>query len=367
MDLSKDILMYDHQGNLLQNKPNARCADNCQCIGAFDKTDGSDTNPEGNQTTSVSNPSLLYWPTSGQYNNEIWTAVVFCVAGVGVLITVILIVYVLYKVCKNELKRRYIALGLLLMASLVLLHLSVLAFVYTPSITVCGLRFVAPGLTYALCFGIILVKMMSLRQYKFIGLGGEVSSLNHILTILFIVGVQIAIYVQWWAKKRSMLLTETLNTALYACNFERDEFLLHLTYVMILIVVCAFYGLSVRKERKNMNEIRFLLASTWLCALAWVVWTIAYMLLAKEHIDITVCVGVLVCATLMLCIIYVPKIYFMSRLKYNVSKKRRQQNGYKVDPDFLFERPYTLPGTMLSTYSDKYPPSYSTYDSSFQY
>ncbi|XP_046340819.2 uncharacterized protein LOC124121790 [Haliotis rufescens] len=337
----------------------AHCHSKCICL----------NNVTSNR--NITPADAVFYETSGRFNGELWATIIVTISAAGAFVTLILIFYVIYKVCAGALAKRYVGLGLLLLIGVLILYLAVLPFVFTPSNTVCGLRFFAPGFTYCLCFATVLVKMTSIRDYKLIGLGGEVSNLNQFLSVFFVTSVQIAIGVQYWVLKAPFVTEKSTGSqTFYACAFQRSEFLVYLVYVMFVLVLSSIYGIGVRKEQKNMGEARLLLTSSWLCVFVWVGWTVVLMVLDVTLIEPVISAGIMACATLMLTVIFIPKIHMVARLKYDVSKQTTSmQNGYKVDPDFMFERPYSLPGTLTSSYSSvkTYPKSIEHFDSSLSY
>ncbi|XP_041347350.1 metabotropic glutamate receptor-like [Gigantopelta aegis] len=364
LDFNK-LRFYDNNGDVLPSTLYSQCYEDCMCLNI--KTTPPTTEP----AVEVLDPAH-FSNSSGQFNGVLWATVILAIAASGAFISFVLMLYVLYKVCSGALAKRHVWLGFMLLAGVMLLYLSVIPFTFTPSEGVCGLRYFAPGFSYALCFASILVKLTSLRDYRLIGLGGEVSNLNQMLSVLFVSGVQIAVGVQYWVQNKPMLLTRSIGLdAMFACSFEKKEFVVYLVYIMILIVTCSLYGIGVRNERKNMGEAKLLLTCSWLCVVVWVAWLIVVFVLSSQYTDASICIAILACATLMLVGIFIPKIHLVSRLKYDVSKHAsgNASNGYKVDPDFFFERPYSLPGTMTSTYSSvkTFPKSITNFDSSMSY
>lgn len=322
-----------------------------------------------------------YKNSSAKFQKDLWVLIVVIIAGTGSLLTLTLMVYIMCKVCAGALMRRYLALGILLLVGMVFLFLSVLPFLFSPSENVCGTRFFAHGFSYAFCYAIMLTKMMSLRDYKYIGLGGEISRINQMLTVFFITSVQVAIGVQWWVLKTPVVYTEAmfeagendalLETTYYACDFVRKDFVFYHSYVIFLLVLCCLYSLGVRKETKNMNEARLLLICSWFCLALWIGIVVTLMILDRKYLEAICAIGILANALSMVVIIYLPKLTAISRLKYDVSEqKAHKENGYKLDPDFQFERPYSLPGTLHSSITDKaltYPRSLATFDTSLSY
>ncbi|KAJ8301933.1 hypothetical protein KUTeg_020920 [Tegillarca granosa] len=360
------IKAYDSSGNQLRLLPSSVCYRNCKCENK-ETVENITATPEPSPRTD-----LEFFGTTQQFNSELWAIVVLTISCGSALVSLMFIVYVIMKVCGGLLQKRYIGLGIMLLVSIVTMYLSVLPFVFTPGENICSLRFFLPGLTYALTFAVIMAKLMSLRAYKLIGLGGEISNLNQFLTVLFVTGVQLAIGIHWWIKQGSLFVVDTSlpDVTQYACKFDKTEFVIYLVYIMFLIVLAAFYAILVRNETKNMGEAKLILISSWMTIAVWVAWIAVLIIQPKDYEEPTVCVGIIVTASVTILVVFVPKLHRISKLKYDVKKSAGMENGgYKIDPDFLFERPYTLPAMRTSfKYSEKTnPKSISKFDSSLSY
>ncbi|KAL4227013.1 hypothetical protein ACF0H5_014989 [Mactra antiquata] len=367
---------YSSKGSVLPEFRESYCfSSRCTCVNINSTTGDSSTDEN-----IVLDYEMAYKANTGEFQKDLWVLIVVIIAGTGSLITLFLMIYIMCKVCAGALVRRYLALGLLLLVAMVFLFLSVLPFLFSPSENVCGMRFFAHGFSYALCFGVILAKMMTLRDYRYIGLGGEISRINQLLTVFFIISVQIAIGVQWWVLRSPVVFTETLrmeidgtlqNVTFYACDFVREDFISYHSYVIFLVVLCCLYGLSVRRETKNMKEARLLLICSWVCLIFWIAVIVTLIILDRKYLEAICSIGILANALTMMVVIYLPKLTAISRLKYEVSENNmRKENGYKLDTDFQYERPYSLPGTLRSSITDKaltYPRSLATFDTSLSY
>ena len=370
------VKFYTVDGVLIQRNVDSYCASQCNCINNY-----TVENTTGHFVAVELDSEKGFVDSSAEFDRKLWSIVVIIIAMSGCVITLGMMMYIMCKVCAGALIRRYLVLGVLLLVAMMFLFLSVLPFVFTPSEIGCGMRFFAHGFSYAFCYAIMLTKMTSLRDYKYIGLGGDVSRLNQLLSVFFITGVQIAIGVQWWVLGGSMLVqtivpekmaAEIQNVTYYACAFERKDFIAYHSYVMLLLVICCFYSISVRKETKNMKEARLLLVCSWFCLALWIALVITFLILKREYLDAIAAIGLVANALSMMVIIYLPKLTVIARLKYEISDKggKRMENGYKVDTDFQFERPYSLPGTMHSTFTDKNATltrSLAAFDSSLSY
>lgn len=363
LTLSKELIKA-YRGNLPIDLPLSRCVGTCVCVN-FNKTDD-----KPDMTEAYQDPEMQFFKSSAKLNYELWVFVMLAIACGGVAASLLFLIYVIYKTCVGLLNKRYIGLGVLLLLAVISVYFSVLPFMLTPSTSVCGARYLLPQITYALVYATCLTKLMSLRSYKLIGLGGEISNLNQFLTVTFITSVQIAISVQYVVLKGPFLETKQSSSGrVYACQFDRDEFLVYLIYVMLIILICALYAFTVRKEKKNMGEAIFILISSWINIGIWIAWIVVLKTTSRDYVEPTICLGLIVCATAIVLTIFLPKLHKIVKLKYDVKKSGVQNGGYKIDTEFMFDRPHTLPGGFRSSYnfSPSKTKNISTFDSTFSY
>ncbi|KAH3819850.1 metabotropic glutamate receptor 3-like [Dreissena polymorpha] len=350
----------------------------CSCTNMNMSSDGK------NQTLSANlDKDMGFVNTTGEFQRGLWQIITIVIAGSGAFLALILLLYLICKLFGGGLLRRHLVLGIPLLFATMLLLLSVLPFVFSPSEAVCGLRYFAHGLSYALCFGILLTKMMSLRDYKFVGLGGDVSKVNQLLLAFFIAAVQIAIGVQWWVLRSPVLITvnvtelvdgQVRKNTYYACDFTRRDFISYHSYVIFLIVLCCLYSFSIKSSLRNTKEVssKVLVVCAWFCLALWIAIIVTFFVLTRDFLEAICAIGLLANAMSILLIIFLPTVTLISRLKYDVAKSPgdRNSNGYKLDTDFQFERPYSLPSTLHSAITDKsltMPRSLATFDTSLSY
>ncbi|XP_069101405.1 uncharacterized protein [Argopecten irradians] len=367
LDMTR-IKAYDSNGMAYTSVPESRCYQNCVCVNF-----GSENNTDGEDEIDPYSDALFY-DTSGQFDPVLWAVMVLIVSLGGAFVVLMFMFYVIYKVCIGFLYRRYISLGMLMLLSVIFLYLAVVPFVFTPSNWVCACRRFVPGLAYAFLFATILSKLMALRAYKLIGLGGELSSVNQFLAILFITGIQVALGLQWLLYEDEYVITRNDVFPQYACIFDKFKFVTYLSYVMFVILLCAMYSLTVRNEKKNLGEARLIFVASWVIIFVWIGWLIVIYMEPRDYIEPTICIGMIACATVILMVVFVPKLYRITNLKYDIRDSGMENGGLgKVDAEFIFERPFTLPASAASEatsikYSDKTnPKSISTFDTTMSY
>ncbi|KAK0052672.1 metabotropic glutamate receptor 3 [Biomphalaria pfeifferi] len=354
---ASSIQFYNQLGEVLSHIPEIQCRNECECVKIFARN-----------LSHVIDDHHFYSSQPGEFILESWAIAVVAVSGSGCFMSIVFAVYVIHKMCTRTIGKRYTFLGLALLLAVTVMYSAVLPFVFTPSETVCALRYFLTGVAYALCFAVILVKLMTLQSYKFIGLGGEVSGLNQAATVFFITCVQVSSGVHWWLYYSPFVQSShsMVGGLMYACNMGKIDLSIYLAYVMFLLVACCLYSVGVRSEKRNMGEAKLLLSCSWLCLAVWLSWLLCLFLFDAKWSQVIVCASILGCASSVMLIVFIPKIRLVSRLKYDLSQKSAERNGYSIDTDFLYERPQSLPGTLTSTFSSgkaSFPKTVTSFDS----
>ena len=80
----------------------------------------------------------------------------------------------------------------------ILLLAGVVPWLLPPSMSICAVRHILHPLVLALCFSILLVKTMQLKSLMTIGLGGSLPQINQLMSLLFMLSVQVVIVVEWY-------------------------------------------------------------------------------------------------------------------------------------------------------------------------
>ena len=83
---------------------------------------------------------------------------------------------------------------------------------------------------------------MYLRAQNSLGLGGSVNRCNQLLTLLFIIGVQVALETQWW-----LLRPPGLNPGTLECSVGKTETLESQIYVTVLLLLSTAVAISTRR------------------------------------------------------------------------------------------------------------------------
>ncbi|CAG2056647.1 unnamed protein product [Timema podura] len=324
-------------------------------------------------------------PTSGLLNNEgsgvdarrvtpessitrAWATVLVATAAVGTFIAMFMLIYVLIKICDGTLAGNQ-SLGILLLLGIMLIYACVVLYVLPGSEVKCMLRTILYPIALSLCYGILIIKVMQLRSLVLLGLGGRISYINQYIILFFIIMVQIVIVVQWYFTNRPQFRVD--NEGSPYCYMPRIEFLLLHLYIAILLLISFVYGLTVLKIRRNYKEGRWVTLAAFLSLPVFAVWGLIYSLIPDRYVDSTVCVALLVLATIIIMAVFIPKMSTISKQSSHFKHKRMHMSdsvttvfttfsdfhnssgvGTRKKMDHSFHPPQKLSTTMMDAYAD---------------
>jgi len=245
-----------------------------------------------------------------------WSLAILSVALIGIFIAMWMLIYVIIKMCDQTLGGSQ-ALGLLLLFSVILLFCSVIPWLLPPNETICATRHFLPPLALALNFSILLVKAMQLRSLIKVGLGGTIPQINQIVSLIFMLAVQVSIWqtnsfaihskrldhfeyilitkwsrflrrlavrisrqnwsqvvisCEWYLTNSPIRIDQDRETSYPSCGVTRVRFVLLHTYPAVLLVLAFCFGVSVLKIKTNFHEGRWITAATISMMPVYVVW-----------------------------------------------------------------------------------------------
>ncbi|KAL8599974.1 hypothetical protein ACOMHN_038973 [Nucella lapillus] len=276
-----------------------------------------------------------------------WIIALGVLAGLGILSVMVFEVYILYKLLGTRMgnKWRTMWLGQLLLFAVLLCYLTLFAYLFIPTKETCGLTRFGVGVSYSMCFAVLLVKLMVILTSKASDnalLAGEGDSPNYLrgiyqfLMFVFVVGVQVVIDAQWLitVPPEAVKVTSNNGEAVWVCNhytfkasdsmtamtdmssFVRSEFenhVLSLVYIMFLILITTVLALSAHGIITNHRESVFIGIAAGFSIPIWLAWSLVGGLnkdnaYAHEFGDACIAFGLFVTATLILFAMFLPKV-----------------------------------------------------------
>ncbi|XP_013787930.2 uncharacterized protein LOC106471853 [Limulus polyphemus] len=263
--------------------------------------------------TNIQNTSF------GAWINRTWCLVTIAFSGAGVLVTLYVLVFLLMKFCDKTVKKNTIVISMFQLLALITMYVGALLFTFQPSFAMCGARKVVHNVAYAFNYGCLLLRAMSLRSQKTLGLGGSISQVNQMLTLLFVVGAQVALEVQWWILRPPGVVFEPGE--LLECSISRGDFLVCQSYIIFLLVVAVLMAFFSRNTPYCYREGYCVTVTSLLCLTVFFVWVVAFGLLPKdEDRGFSASVAQISTATVILGGIFGPQLYSLHKYGKNIHK-----------------------------------------------
>lgn len=241
-----------------------------------------------------------------EFISRTWTLVVLAVAIFGTCAALWMFIYVLIKMCDGTLTGNQ-TMGLILLMGVTGLFASVVPWLLPPNEVICAVRHFLHPLIMVLCFAILLVKAMQLRSLVSVGLGGSLPQFNQIVSLVFMVLVQVVIAGEWYATSQPLGIA--INEGYPECNVSRKRFLLLHLYPATLLLLAFFYGMTVLKIKRNFNEGRWITCATLFMVPVFAAWSLVYYFAPVQFHDPSVAVSITAVAGILLAAIFVPKMH----------------------------------------------------------
>ncbi|XP_069158692.1 uncharacterized protein [Procambarus clarkii] len=258
------------------------------------------------------------------YVGRTWAFSVLVVACLGVVVSLYIAVYVALRICDGTLTGSQV-LGAVLLLGVMGLYASCVIYVLPPTSITCAVREWVPPMCLALCYGILLAKSMHLRALVSIGVGGEVSQVNLHVSLLFMVSVQAALCMLGHA---GGLLTQEeplIKIGLDGnrqCGQKRIATLATRVYLLLLLFLTLILATVNRKIQRNHNEGQWLLLTSCVSVPVVAVWSVMSYLAPSALEAPTTSVALLVLASVILGLVFIPKMRIIAQQAKDFRHKR---------------------------------------------
>ncbi|XP_071527239.1 uncharacterized protein [Panulirus ornatus] len=262
--------------------------------------------------------------THEDYVGRTWAFSVLVVACLGVIVSLYVAVYVALRVCDGTLAGPQV-LGAVLLLGVMGIYASCVVYVLPPTSITCAVREWAPPMCLALCYGILLVKSMHLRALVSVGVGGEVSQVNLHVSLLFMLSVQGALCVLGHAGGLGIGEEPLVKTGLDGerqCGQKRTATLATRVYLILLLFLSLILATVNRKIQRNHNEGRWLLLTSCVSAPVVGVWSVMSYLAPPTLEAPTTSVALLILASVVLGLIFIPKMRVIAQQAKEFRHKR---------------------------------------------
>lgn len=244
------------------------------------------------------------------YISRTWALVLVSLSIIGVVCCLWMLVYVAQKMCDQTLQGSQ-TMGVLLLLGVTGLFASVVSWLLPPNDIVCTVRHLMHPMLLSLCFAILVIKTMQLRSLVTIGVAGYIPMVNQLVSLVFMVAVQVVIEAEWFYSSRPIGY-DLHNGSTPICQVSRSRFTLLHIYPCALVLLAFCYGVSVINYKYNSNEGRWISMSLIFIIPVMAVWLVVYSFAPEEFGDPTVAVALILISGLLLSILFVPKMIAIS-------------------------------------------------------
>ena len=266
-------------------------------------------------------------PPYEAFISRTWTLVVLAVAILGTCAALWMFIYVLIKMCDKTLTGNQ-TMGLILLMGVTGLFASVVPWLLPPNEMICTVRHFLHPLIMVLCFAILLVKAMQLRSLVSVGLGGTIPQCNQIVSLIFMLLVQVVINGEWYYTSAPLQVKQ--NEGYPECDVSEERFLLLHLYPLVLLLLAFFYGISVVKIKRNFNEGRWITCATIFIIPIYAAWSLVYYFAPVQFHDPSVAVSIVAVAGILLSAIFIPKMHTIahqSKMKSSLDLHRSHSDS----------------------------------------
>ncbi len=314
MTLTSAIEEYDRSGSLIRDPASVCGSTPCvQCGESWNATPGSGDGTDTGTGSGSGNEEEQTRPLRMRQGG--WIIALLVLASLGVLLVLCLEIILMTKMTGIPYAKRWRSmwLGQLLLLSILLCYFTLYAFVPEPTVESCSIIRFCVGGTYAMCFSILLVKLMIILSSKSVG---YLKGIFQVLMFFFAWAVQLVIDTQWLILKRPGVISHPDDPDRMVC--QNNAFLDHvlsLIYIMVLIVICTILCIKSRRISTNHRESVFIGLSAGFAIPIWIAWILLGMLIGDpEWEDPCMAFGLFVTATLILFNMYLPKVRQLNTL-----------------------------------------------------
>nr|XP_042904453.1 uncharacterized protein LOC107446482 isoform X2 [Parasteatoda tepidariorum] len=311
----------------------------------------------------VIDPEELNQTKPSLYANfrTLWGVIVTAVSLLGVLLVIICAAYFLISF---QVTVGTTVLGYMILFGLLLLYAVNFAFILTPTEGTCGVRRFGLGLSYAIIFSGMLVKVMNIWRmmgYRGNHFFGDVYHMTNPAALLVVavglVIIQVILSAAWL-----ILIPPTtgLHAGEWRCHpattFE-DELVISLVYVMLMLAITMLFSILTWSSKDNNKESRWIFTCCFLISLVWVTWTILSTQIIHKYRDLTISAANLICASIVMLCMYLRKVYIYNKLtKDEENKAKLQQTASMPVAQNVYgtlTRPAPIPGPRVSGLGSK--------------
>ncbi|OQV22190.1 hypothetical protein BV898_04039 [Hypsibius exemplaris] len=250
------------------------------------------------------------------FRDEIWVTVLIVLASIGLVITLGLWVFTLYKIIRLDIKTRNLWLSQVLLLFVCLSYGTCFIWIPTPNTATCAAIRFLPGVCYAGLFAGLLLKTLNIiTEARHVYVPGyvQVTLFTALVTVQLVIGSQWLILVP----PAVVVFVYDNGSERLLCSSSLEEIILSFVYLLLLVFVLCVTTSAARRRTVIHREEAFLLSvCVGFIIPIWVAWsllgTVGTGRLAYE--DPCLAFGLLATTSLVLILVFLPRARRLSKL-----------------------------------------------------
>lgn len=206
----------------------------------------------------------------------------------------------------------------IVLVGMILSHLSIFSILAHPTVKMCTLSRILPGISFSMIYGSLLIKtnriarLLAISKKRFPSKNLKfMSPLAQVILAFFLISIESVIAI-------SMLFIEppateiqyprdTIN--LLVCKESPSTILTPLAFIFLLIFMCTCYAFRTRNVPENFNETKFVGFAIYTTCVIWIAFFPIYY--GSEMQIITKCLCISLSSIMTLIFMFFPKIYII--------------------------------------------------------
>ena len=206
----------------------------------------------------------------------------------------------------------------IVLVGMILSHLSVFTILSVPTVEMCALQRIMPGIAFAMIYGSLLIKtnriarLLAIAKKRFPKTKLKfMSPLSQVILALLLISIESSISVSmlFVIPPDIELKYPRVQINLLVCKEIPETILAPLGFIFLLIIMCTFYAFKTRNVPENFNETKFVGFAIYTTCVIWIAFFPIYY--GSEMQIITKCLCISLSSIMTLIFMFFPKIYII--------------------------------------------------------
>ncbi|XP_068109109.1 metabotropic glutamate receptor 2 [Hyperolius riggenbachi] len=230
----------------------------------------------------------------------------------------------------------------ILLSGVLLCYAMTFIFIAKPSTSVCTLRRLGLGTSFAICYSALLTKTNRIARIFSGARDGVqrprfISPASQVGICLVLISFQFLVVLVWLLVEPAGTRKDTAPDKRYVvtlkCSSGDGSMLVSLSYNVLLVLLCTLYAFKTRKCPENFNEAKFIGFTMYTTCIIWLAFLPIFYVTSSDYRvqTTTLCVSVSLSGSVVLGCLFTPKIHIiMFQPQKNVTSHRSATNRFSA-------------------------------------